>query len=329
MPYEQQLESLASTFFGTTDSYSHYLRELGHEAAEVIVNCRPLQRAWSEQHALARDSSEEAVLLAQVREFEPDVVYVQHVHYLSDSALTEIQSSCRALVGQLATDPPKIERLRCFRLVITSLPHFVARFRDKGVNAQYVRLAFDERILRRVEAEPPPGGRYGAVFVGSLGRTQHFRSNGVLGRAARSTPIDFWGYRAGWWPPWSPVRRRYHGEAWGLDMYRILHGSSIAVNRHADIAGTHANNMRLYEATGMGTMLLTDAKSDLGDLFEIGTEVVTYSTAGELADRVAYYLEHEDERAAIAQAGQQRTLREHTYARRMPEIADLLEALVE
>ena len=82
--------------------------------------------------------------------------------------------------------------------------------------------------------------------------------------------------------------------------------------------------MRLYEATGVGTFLLTDAKRNLGELFEPGVEVETYGDADELVEKARYYLDHEEVRAAIAEAGQRRTLRDHTYARRMEELVALL-----
>ena len=60
-------------------------------------------------------------------------------------------------------------------------------------------------------------------------------------------------------------------------MYGVLaHRRSL--NRHIDVAEDHANNMRLYEATGVGTLLLTDAKHILSDLFAIGEEVVRTRT---------------------------------------------------
>jgi len=83
--------------------------------------------------------------------------------------------------------------------------------------------------------------------------------------------------------------------------------------------------MHLYEATGVGAMLISDEKSNLGELFEIGTEIESYRDADELIDKVRYYLSHEDERARIARAGQARTLREHTYLHRMRELEQLLE----
>src|SRR5258708_25018123 len=120
------------------------------------------------------------------------------------------------------------------------------------------------------------------------------------------------------------MRARYHGEAWGLDAYRILARSRVALNRHGDVAEGFANNMRLYEATGVGTCLLTDSRKDLDRFFDVGKEVVTYDSADDCVEKIKYLLDHEDERAAIAAAGQVRTLKEHTYRQRMQELAEIL-----
>jgi spore maturation protein CgeB len=83
--------------------------------------------------------------------------------------------------------------------------------------------------------------------------------------------------------------------------------------------------LRLYEATGMGALLLTDWKDDLGDIFETDREVVTYRSPEECAEKARYYLDHPDERAAIAEAGQRRTLRDHTWLKRMEEFVGIVE----
>ena len=326
-PYKVQWRALMDMFFGTTDAYSHNLAAIGHDAHEFVVNCEPLQLAWASEHGVRvnADGAEEAILLAQARDYEPDVVYVQHVHFLSDTTLAALKRTCRVLVGQIATEPPDLARLQSFDLLVTCLPSFVARFNADGVRTELLRLAFDERVLDELRNEEREPALRDAVFVGSLGRTQHRRSNGILARAARRVPIEFWGYGGLLWPPWSPVKRGYCGEAWGIDMFRLLAEARIAINRHGSIAGSYAVNMRLYEATGMGTLLLTDNGKHLADVFAPGTEAVAYETSQELVDQVRYYLEHEDERAEIAAAGQARTLRDHTYGRRMKELAALLE----
>ena len=57
-------------------------------------------------------------------------------------------------------------------------------------------------------------------------------------------------------------------------MFRILASSRIVLNRHITDARQYANNMRLYEATGVGSLLVTDAKENLADLFRKALETV-------------------------------------------------------
>jgi spore maturation protein CgeB len=324
--YEEQWRSLMNTFFGTADSYSHHLAPLGHEAHELVVNCGSVQLAWAREQevALPARGQAEAILFAQADAFEPDVVYVQNPHVLGRRSLERLKAGARLLVAQIASEPPSARLLRRYDLLVSSLPNLVERFRGLGVRGEHLALAFDERVLRRLEDEPAPAATGGAVFVGALDRHRH-RSNVVLERAARQVPVEFWGYGLRGWSPRSPLRRGYRGEAWGMDMFRLLRAARVALNRHLRVAGPYANNMRLYEATGVGTLLLTDAKENLGELFEPGREVVAYSDADDLAAKIRRYLADDEERSRIARAGQERTLREHTYGRRMADLAAILE----
>jgi hypothetical protein len=325
-PYAEQWRALVDTFFGTADSYSYHLGLLGHEAHEVVVNCLPLQAAWAAEHPRRRGLRRcgDAIVVRQAEWFEPDVVYVQNLSYSRDEDLRRLKRISGFVVGQIASEAPPPDRLQRFDLLVTSFPHFVERFRALGVPAEYSPLAFDERVLERLEGAEPDS--HGAVFVGALNRDQHAGGNAVLERASTRTGIDFWGYNATGWRKDSPILANYHGEAWGLDMYRVLREARVALNRHIDVAEGFANNMRLYEATGVGTMLLTDEGSNLTELFEPGREVVTYADEDMLVEKIDHFLRHEDERRAIARAGQERTLREHGYVRRMRELAALLEA---
>jgi spore maturation protein CgeB len=108
-------------------------------------------------------------------------------------------------------------------------------------------------------------------------------------------------------------------------MYRSLARSRVTLNRHINVAENNANNMRLYEATGVGALLITDRKDNLAEMFEIGKEVVAYSSPEEAAEMIQYYIAHPEEARVIAQAGQERTLKEHTYKKRMEELLPLLE----
>jgi len=329
--YDAQWRALMDTFFGTSDAYSHNLAPLGVVAHEVVANCTPLQEAWLREHparippGLPAILRQQEILAAQARWYEPDVVYVQNMRWVLDLTLRRLRRRARLLAGQSASVPPRDAKVRRYDIVLTSFPHFVARFERAGTRAAYLRLAFDERVHERLEAEAAPIGTRDAVFVGALNPKEHRGGKVALAAAAGRVPIEFWGYSVDGWPEDPSLRRTYRGEAWGLDMYRIQRSARVSLNRHGEIAEDNANNMRLFEATGVGTMLLTDAKRNLADLFEPGVEVATYDDVDDLVAKIAYYLEHEDARRAIAAAGRQRTLREHTYRHRIAELADVLE----
>ncbi len=75
--------------------------------------------------------------------------------------------------------------------------------------------------------------------------------------------------------------------------------------------------MRLFEAAGVGPVLITDWKHKLDERFEPSKEVVAYRSPEECAELIRHYLEHREERETIACAGQHRRLRDHTYYHRM------------
>lgn len=78
---------------------------------------------------------------------------------------------------------------------------------------------------------------------------------------------------------------------------------------------------RTFEAPGSGGFLMTEWAEGLESYYQPGKEVVVFRDDRELADQTDYYLSHLAERDRIADAGYERTRREHTYEARF---ADLL-----
>jgi spore maturation protein CgeB len=77
---------------------------------------------------------------------------------------------------------------------------------------------------------------------------------------------------------------------------------------------------RNFEVPGCGGFLLTERVPYLERYFELGREVASYEGPDDLVEQVGYWLAHEDERAAVAEAGYRRVLAEHTYDHRFEEI---------
>jgi spore maturation protein CgeB len=77
---------------------------------------------------------------------------------------------------------------------------------------------------------------------------------------------------------------------------------------------------RNFEVPGCGGFLLTSGAEDLESYYELDKEIVCFDRSDDLIEKIKYYLAHDDERAAIARRGYERTQRDHTYARRFDDI---------
>lgn len=117
-----------------------------------------------------------------------------------------------------------------------------------------------------------------------------------------------------------------------------IHARNISLARVAGLYGAHkfvlnvinsnnivsGLNMRCFEAPAAGACLVTDLVADLPHCYEAGKEVAVYDGAQELNDVLAL-LQHDDQRAAgIAAHGRLRCLAEHTYARRIAAMVNIV-----
>lgn len=341
-PYEEQMRVRMESFYGTADFYSSNLQKLGHQAWDIIVNLEPTQKQWAKEHGVSYFSSTEwrlrfrkgimpwlyresskawlyTILEAQIKAYRPDILYSMAIETIGSDFLRSVKGYYRLAIGQHAAPLPTHD-ISEYDLMLSSLPNQVDYFPKQGMASELFRLGFEPKILSRLSTNEK---RFDIVFVGGLGGP-HQQGTQALELLCRQYNIKVWGYGIEKVPMDSPIHTVYVGPVWGLEMYQILRDAKIVFNRHINISGDYANNMRLYEATGVGTLLVTDHKQNLVDLFEPGREVIAYHNAEECAELIQYYLNHDDEREAIARAGQQRTLLEHTYYQRMQELVDIV-----
>jgi len=111
----------------------------------------------------------------------------------------------------------------------------------------------------------------------------------------------------------------------GLEMFQTLRDSKVTLNNHIDISARYASNMRLFEATGVGTCLLTDWKENVDLLFEPDYEIITYRSPEECVDKAKWLIDNPQKCEEIALAGQLRTLREHSFERRAEQLMEIIE----
>jgi len=77
---------------------------------------------------------------------------------------------------------------------------------------------------------------------------------------------------------------------------------------------------RHFEIPACGGFLLTGPADDLENFYVPGKEMVLFKDLNDYIEKIKYYLVHDTEREAIAKAGYERTIHEHSYEARFREI---------
>ncbi len=109
--------------------------------------------------------------------------------------------------------------------------------------------------------------------------------------------------------------------------YRGWAGHRHALNAIYSAPGIHLDVNRIYqpdivtlrtfEITACGGFVIAEETEEIHDLFDVGRELTTWKTLGELKERVGEALENPERRLAVGSAGQRRLLRDHTVEQRL------------
>ncbi|MEK7195138.1 MAG: glycosyltransferase, partial [Patescibacteria group bacterium] len=93
--------------------------------------------------------------------------------------------------------------------------------------------------------------------------------------------------------------------------FHLIHNFNSLLRRGIpQIKGRH------FEIPACGGFVVTSPADDLENYYVPGKETVLHGSMADLAEKIRYYLKHDEEREAIARAGYERTLAEHTYQKR-------------
>jgi spore maturation protein CgeB len=196
-------------------------------------------------------------------------------------------------------------------------------------NAQYLPCAAHPPVHHPVQVTSDELAAYGSdlSFMGAGYYNRHQLFLKLL-------DFDFkiWGQE---WNLESPLGRivQRKGERIMPEEYiKIFSASKININLHSSPSHQGVNphgdfvNPRTFELAACKAFQLVDQRSLLPQLFDVGGEIITFRDAGDLRDKIGYYLDRPEERAEIAQRSYDRVIAEHTYAHRMQTMLEKITA---
>ncbi len=270
-------------FCSHLDSYSHYLREFGETVAIGDVS----------NVATWRGSGDGIRALGA-----PDVLFaLDKYDVLSDCPASIKVAQVAAACPVMPWDVRKPDGSPAYDLIISSIPWMVEAARAAGCRAEYQPLAFDTRarvcgmgVTRDL----------GCIFIGTTG-PNHKRRTELLAELSDVVTVL---------PP-----------VFGREYFKTLARAKVVLNVHAEWSRGAANNMRMFEAAGMGCCVVGDGDDPTRD------EGYYYLPAG-LPFATALEARRQIRRAYDdAECDEDRVIVHHTYENRIPQLVDFVRSL--
>lgn len=166
-------------------------------------------------------------------------------------------------------------------------------FAELSPRTAYLPYGFDEARFRPLETVEP------TIDVGLVGALYPERAAFLAELRSLDVDVD--------------VIQGVFGDAY----VEAVNGLKIHLNLNIDSRGGEGLLVaRVWETIGCGRLLLTQRKDEIEEFFRDGVHVALFESVDECAEKIRFYLQHEEEREAIASAGHALGLAEHTYLSR-------------
>ena len=260
-------------------------------------------------------------LIERIQAFQPDVIFCVLMGYeVWLETLDLMRSKTPAAVVNWGTDDSwKFRQFTRYLtehvdLHVTTHARALAEAEKLGIN-NIVVSQWAAAASRLTEPLPSQACAYDVTFVGAAYGNRRAQ---VKEMARRGIDVTCFGH--GW----------ERGPVASHDVDWIYRSSRVSLN-FADsglqlsgigLARSRQVKARTFEVPGAGGFLLTEESDSLAEYFRVGAEMITYRDNDELAEKIRYFLNHSDERDAIARAGHQRVRREHLYEARFAPILE-------
>lgn len=271
-----------------------------------------------------------SLLRKRVDDWKPDLLFIfLFGNEFSREGLTRIKNETRTVTfNWFADDHWRFDNFSrhwadCFSWISTTDAESVAKYKALGVsNVLLTQWGANPRIYKRTGIVP----QYDVTFVGQA----HGDRKAII-RGLQRSGIDVQTMGTHW------NVRRWHEYARRLGllseesyektvqstrvsqetMVEVFQASKVNLNLSASSQLIHNQiKGRNFEIPACGGFQLSGYAHRLEEYFTPGKEIVVYRSVEEIPEIVQYYLKNESERAAVAEAGYQRVLREHTYEKR-------------
>ena len=318
----------------------HYVNGLSFAALSTPADGGHRTLLQRVRHRLGLHPDTESInesIISLAGKLSPDVLWVEKALCLRPSTLRTVRARQPATRLVFNSDDDMFVRhnqsvwfrrcLELYDLVVTNKSHNASAQELPAMGARrvvFIPKTFDPHTHRPIPVTASDKRRLGGD-VGFIGTFERERAESLLELARRGICVRVWGHG---WEAWKRRHANLQVEGRGVlgeDYVRSICATRINLGflrrKNRDL---HSD--RSVEVPASGGFLLGERTSEHLQLFHEGVEAAFFGGIDELADKIHYYLAHEDERRAVASAGRRRCLADdyshHSALRRMMLLAE-------
>ena len=282
-----------------------YERELGADVTWDfdIRGSEPLKKIFSKvlRYDFGTNYAKSGVLrtnneiIELVRAERPKYVLWPSMSYeILESTFQAIRKKGAFVIGWFFDDECRFDEysrwwIPYFDYILTCDKESVRKYQELGATAMHLLVTANPDVYRRLEIQK----RYDVSFVGSKIADRESMVNQLR---ARGIQVQTFG--RGWSS--GPVSLGELVNSYNASKINLCFVKSYGVNTRPQMKD------KIFDICMCGGFLLCEYIPGIEDFFEVDKEIVCFRDVEEAAIKIRYYLDHEDERQAIAQAGWER-----------------------
>ncbi len=349
---DQNYKKLKSDFFalkiGYSNSFSRCMNTLGNKSEEIIYNFNNLQKLWKPQSNTITNFE---ILLSQIEEYRPDVIFFQGTPPISSAELKTIKKKFPFIKKTVIHCGFQINEqiLEETDVLLLASPHLYNLYKDKIKNIHIVYHYFDDDILNYVFDITKKDYLVFCGKTGSKFNRDHYTRFKLLNKICHKFDIKCYSqeFSKDENKQLSQLKilnlflkkifnrdiflhdyysNKILGPIFGLEMYQKIKQAYGVLNSHVNYNKKPINfsvNMRLFETTGVGTAIFTENSKNIYEIFN-KDGIIVYEDEDDLVNKINYYQNNLEELVEIGKKGQQHTLKYHTAKKRVKEINQII-----
>jgi len=197
--YDLQHQSMMKDGFGWANFWDLALEGIGYIPTNYIANAEIMQKTWASENGLIFTSKNwfEEIIYAQVKKFQPDVLFVDDYISFDKDFLMSLRSNCQSIkliLGWCGAPFKSSSDVFCaYDIVLSNIPELVLHFEKCGHQAKYIKHAFAPSILRDIDLTIPKN--IDCSFIGSIipGKSSHNQRAELIRYMLNNIDIDVFG----------------------------------------------------------------------------------------------------------------------------------------